>query len=281
MSLIIDKFVNNGAMRKVLFVFQLILKLFLIYIFFFIWARYFIRSLWLSLLVSAAATTAAQLLSIFLRGKKTRLSTLKIKEKEDAENMFLSLATSSSPIAFFDKLTRSRHPSTTKRSKYILINHSEKSRTILYPFLQFRDFEKDDLTQIITTAKKENATKLVVPCGQVSKDAFAFAKNFELPIVILDKFETYKRLYKEYAVYPEITMIYKKDKALAFRDLLAYSFNKGRTKGYLLSALVLFFAGFIVRANLYYSIMASILVVFAFVSQLNTTFNHSGSGEVL
>ena len=267
-------------MKKILFVLQLILKLFLIFVFFFIWARYFIKNIWLAVLVSAIATIIVDLITRILGRKKKNISNLKIKEKEDAENMFLSLNSSQNPLDFFEKLAKLKHPSVTKKAHYITINHTEKSKTILYPHLLFKPLSPDDLTDIIGQIKKEQAPKLVITCGESSKEAFTFAKNFDLKIVILDRFETYKKLYKDYDCYPEITMTYKKDKALAFKDLLAYSFNKNRTKGYFLSALVIFLSSFLVRANVYYCIMASLLVLFAFISQFNWLFNKS-EGELL
>lgn len=267
-------------MKKLLFILQFILKIFLIFVFFFIWTRYFIKELWLSILTAAGATILIEIITRLAGRKKSNSASLKVKEKEEAENMFLSLSSNPSAFSFFEKLAKIKHPSVAKKTKYIVISHSEKTKTILYPYLYFKPLSIDDLSEIIEKTEKEKATKLVISCGECSKEAYSFAKNFDIKIVILDRFETYKKLYKEYDCFPEITRQYKKDKALAFKDLLAYSFNKNRTKGYFLSALIIFLAGFLVRANLYYSIMASILVIFAFISQFNWVFNKS-EGELL
>ena len=232
------------------------------------------------MLAAAGATLIIELFTLFIGRKKHRISSLKVKEQEDAENMFLSLTSNNNSMAFFEKLAKLKHPSVVKKSKFVVINHTEKSKTILYPYLLFKPLAIDDLAEIVAQTKKEKATKLVIACGDCSKEARSFAKNFDLKIVILDRFETYKQLYKDYDCYPEITMTYKKDKALAFKDLLSYSFNKNRTKGYLLSALAIFLAGFLVRANLYYSIMASLLIIFALISQFNWVFNKQ-EGEIL
>ena len=60
---------------------------------------------------------------------------------------------------------------------------------------------------------------------------------------------------------------------MVLKDFVSYSFNKNRTKGYLFSAFVLILSSLFVRATIYYCIIASILVVFAFVSQFNPYFN--------
>lgn len=267
-------------MKKVLLIFQIILKYCLLFVFFFIWTRYFVKKLWLAILISLFATIIADLLSRLFFRKKNTITSLKLKQQEEAENIFLSLNSNSCPINFFEKLAKIKHPSVTKHKKFISINHNEKSKTILYPFLFFKPLSPDDLTSILNETKSVAPTKLVITCGEASKETYVFAKNFNINIVILNKFETYKRLYKEYDCFPEITVTYKKDKKLAFKDLLAYSFNKNRTKGYFLSALVIFLASFLVRANLYYCIMASLLILFAFFSQFNWVFN-SPEGEIL
>ena len=60
---------------------------------------------------------------------------------------------------------------------------------------------------------------------------------------------------------------------LTFKDFVAFSFNKKRAKGYLLSAFLLAFSAIFVRTTIYYTIVATLLVVFAIISQFNTTFN--------
>lgn len=195
--------------------------------------------------------------------------------------MFLSLATTPNPMEFFYKLVKSKYPSIAKKEKYILINHSEKVKSVLYPFMQFSKLNIDNLTNILSNLKETEIKKVVITCNEADKTTLAFAKNFDYEIVILDKFETYKHLYEVYEIYPEISMHYKKAQKLSIKDLIAYSFNRSRTKGYLFSAVILLLSSMFVRANLYYAIISSTLLIFALISYANPFYNNICEEEIL
>lgn len=267
-------------MRKFLNIFQIILQVALIFFIVLIWARYFISSLWLSLLVSGIVTTIIELLIRFLQNKSNTAKNLKLQEKEDAENMFLSLCTSSTPLNFFYELAKTKHKA-VKKGKYILIEHEGDNNVALIPFLSFSPLKNDDLLPYINIAKKDKCKKIVVICSEIDPQTNSFAKNFDIEILLLDKYNAYSNLYKPYQFFPAITMKYKKDKKLAFKDLVAYSFNRGRTKGYLFSAFILFLSSLLIRPSLYYCIVASLLLLFALISYTNPYFNPKISKEVL
>ena len=266
-------------MKKILNIFQILLQVALIFFIVLIWARYFISSLWLGLLVSLIVTIFIELAIKFLQKRTNTAKNLKLQEKEEAENMFLSLCTSSTPLNFFYELAKTKHKA-IKKGKYILIEHDEDI-VALIPILSFSPLQSDDLLPFISLAKKNNWKKIVVVCGEVDRNTNSFAKNFDIEILLLDKYNSYSNLYKPYDFFPTITMKYKKDKKLAFKDLVAYSFNRGRTKGYLFSAFILFLSSLLIRPSLYYCIVASLLLLFALISYTNPYFNPKIKKEVL
>ena len=270
-------------MKKVSLIFQELLKIFLIYLILFVWIRYFVRKLWLASLISLLSTLGLYAL-IFLLSKKKRLKFgLKLKEKEDAENMFLSLSFSANPMDFFNKLASSKHHDVTKHKNYLAIEYKlEKVKTLLYFDGSFAGLTIPRLCEIYAKLKKEKASKIVIACYEITdKNLLGFLHNFEEKFVILDRFQSYEKLYKLYGIYPEITKKYSNKKSLAFKDLFAYSLNKKRTKGYLLSALILILCGLFVRASLYYYLMASLLIILALISQFNTHFNLKNDEEII
>ena len=93
-------------MKNFLLIFQNILKLFVIFLISFIWTKYFIKTLWICLLVSIFITFLIYFSIRYFQRKKYNKNNLKIKEKDDAENMFLSLATSKNSIDFYFKLAK-------------------------------------------------------------------------------------------------------------------------------------------------------------------------------
>lgn len=331
-------------MRKIKLIFHEILKFFLIFLLSFIWLRYFFRKLWLVTLLATILSLTIYLLLFLIGHKKKIKNGLKLKEKEDAENMFLSLACEEKPINFFEKLALKKHENVVKRKEYLLIKHkiqdsqNEKSvqmndhvtnlkknatklskksssknddesssnqsllneslqnesvlnenfsntltkTTLLYVDLSFDGMTIPRFMEIYNKVKKEKAEKIVICCKEVTdKQLGSFLANFDEKILILDEYGTYEKLYKFYDCFPKITKKYNSEKRMVFKDFLAISFNKKRTKSYLLSAFILVICGLFVRTTIYYCIVASLLVVFALISYFNPIYNTKTESEVL
>ena len=251
-------------MQKVSRFFQIFFKFLMIFFISFIWVRYFIKSLWQSFLISLAITILIDIISRIFTKKKNAHILLKSKEREKAENCFFSLCMDENNLEFLFKLASSRH-CCKKLSKCILILHPE-SKIILFPYFNFLSLSQDDVVKIVNSVKTHNPTKIVILCHSILKETASFVKNFDIDVQLLDQYDAYQKLYKIYDVYPEIKYSYKKDKKLALKDLAMYSLNRSRAKGYFFSALILIFSSFFVRANLYYAIVASLLVILALIS---------------
>lgn len=240
----------------------------------FVWLRYVTKKFVLSLVLSAAISLVIYGIFFFYNRNKTNKTNLKIKEKEDAENMFLSLCLSDDAMVFFENLAKKKHENVTKKKEYIIISHPEKVKTILFADLNMAGVTVPRFMEIYSKVKKEKATKIVICCKDIAdKMLFSFLENFKEKILILNEYETYRRLYKYYDTFPPITTYKTKEKKVMFKDFLAYSFNKKRTKGYLFSAIVLIISGLFIPTTIYYCVIASILVVFALLSQFNPVFN--------
>lgn len=262
-------------MRRVNLFFQEIIKIFAFFLFYFVWIRYFLHSFAYATALSILCSIVSYSTILLFRRKKLGKNNLKLKEKEDAENMFLSLVFSNNPINFFYKLAKKKHPNVTKHKNYIVIEYSlENAKTVLCFDNSFSGLTQEKFVSTYNVIKKENPTKIVICCKDITdKSLFAFCLNFQEKIIIFDLYDTYQKLYKTYQMYPEITRTYRKEKKMAFKDFVAYSFNKKRTKGYLFSAFILVLSGIFVRATLYYCFMSTILLLFALISALNPYFN--------
>lgn len=240
-------------------------KLFLIFLAVFVWIRYFVKSLISSIIISAVITFIIDIVTrLVFKRKEIKLSQ-KIKEKEDAENMFLSLATTQDYLSFFKKFGKD---DCIKHKDYISFIENSK-KTILYPFLSFSSLSINDVAQIMKKVQKSKPQKIIIVAGEISKECFQFIKIFDEEIELLDKYQTYSKLYKPANIYPEITRKVKKNKKLTIKELLAHSFNRARCKGYILSAFALLFCSLFVKATLYYTIVTSLLLIFAIISYTN------------
>lgn len=269
-------------MRKIVLFLQEVSKVSICFFICLIWTRYCFYQKWLAFLL-AGIFTAIIFLAIWLyRRKKNLKTTLKLKEKQQAEDMYLSLAIQAKPIDFFYKLAQKKHPSLKKTANYIVVNHDQqKVKTVLYFDDCLNGLDENKLFKINKKVCKEKATKIVVCCREI-KDNKAFLLADQLPEkwLILDQYQTYQDLYKLYDCFPETTITTTKSKLTA-KQLVAYSFNKKRTKGYLLSGFILMLSAMMVRFSIYYCFMASLSFVFAIVSQFNGKFNKKQSTEVL
>ncbi len=267
-------------MQKISYIFQIIFKIALIFLIIFIWVRYFVSSLLISILITVSLTLIIDFITRFIAKKKYNKTSLKQMEREEAENCFLSLSINKKSTDFFLKLAEKKHKA-EKRKNYILINHEENVKVILFPYLTHKALSTDDIIKILSATKSISPSKIVVVCGSIEKETFSFIKNFDVEFVLLDQYETYQKLYKPYETYPEITIKYKKEKSLAFKDLIAYSLNRSRAKGYFISALFLILSTLFVKTTIYYCIVASVLVMFSLISLYNPFARNVKTKEIL
>lgn len=268
-------------MKKSLSLFRFLIKFSLTFILIFIWLRFFINSTLIAIMLSVAITLILQVLIYFLFFNHKNKLSLKSQEEEDAQNMFFSLANVTNSVDFFFNLVISRHKNVAKNREYIKIIHQNEKTTILYPLISFKSLDEDCLISIIKKTNKPNVCKLVIVCGEFDKSLVKFIKNFDIEIVLLDKFQTYSLLYKEYEFYPQITHRYSKEMKRKFSELISYSFNRSRSKAYTLSAFALFLMSFFVKINIYYYIMISVLLIFSLISLTNTKYNYKKQEELL
>lgn len=265
-------FVNKLGMRKLSLIFQEVLKFFLIFLLVFVWVRYFVRRLAFAFLISALISAVIYVALLLIFRKKKNKEGLKIKEKEDAENMFFSLVCDDERMDFFMKLALSKHKNVKKHSQYLIIEHENGVKTLLYILANFENLTVPKFMDIYNKIKNK-AQKMVILCYSYDREVVSFAGNFDKYFIFLDRFSAYERLFKYYNIFPEVKQKYKKDKKLTFKDFMAYSFNKKRVKGYILSSFLLVLSALFVRTTIYYCLTATVLIIFAIISQFNTTFN--------
>lgn len=268
-------------MKKFLYILQLFLKFSLIFFISFIWLRYALKSFWIAFGISFLISAFFMLVIFFIKRKNVSKTNLKLNEQEDAENIFLSLSVSQNPTTFFFDLAKSRHKEVLKKKNYIIIKSSDKTNILLYPYIKYNKITKNDLIQIINKIKNEQIDRLIITCFDYEKDVLRFSTNFDIDIKLLDQFESFAYLYKEYNFFPEIVLKNKKEAKRSFKDLIAFSFNKTRTKGYIFASFVLFITSFFVKLNIYYCIISTLLLMFAFISFFNPKFNKINSKELI
>lgn len=272
-------FVKNLFMAKARLLFQELIKIICIMLFYFVWIRFFIKKHFIALVLSSLASAITYLLVYFITRKKMQKNGLKLKEKEDAQNMFLSLAFAHNQGKFLEKIAKQNHEKITRKTHHVIVDEKEKFAIYFEESLSGLNVQK--LFEINRLLSRENLLKIIILCREISdKQVYGFLDSFKQKNIILNQYETYEKIFKENNIFPEITTQTPKEKKLDVKDLFAYSFNKKRTKGYLFSAFILILSSLFVRATLYYCVISSLLLVFALISYFNPKFNKK-EGQII
>ena len=254
-------------------------RLFLIFIISLIWCRYFIEDLTLSISLTIIITLIIDTIITLIFAKKTERANLKNSEIEKAENYCNKFIFSDKSYAvnFYYNLASKRYKA-RKLSKYIIVEHRENN-VLLYPFYKFEDFNIEDLISTYNYAKKAKVNKLVICVNKTNANVLKICDKLDIKIIILDKYQTYNKLFKEYNYFPQEFII--KTQKNTFKSLVEYSLNKKRTKGYLIASIILLFSSFIVKYNIYYLISSSILLILSLFSFINPKFNKKTEDNIL
>ncbi len=267
--------------------FNTFFRISLIFLICLVWFRYFVANFWLSILYTVLATTLIEIsLHYILRNRKEK-EFMKAKDATLADKIAVSFAfNNEDALNFYYDLAKSRHK-VTKRSKYLIVEHKiesseEPSKTILYPSYSLSNFMPQDLVNILSKLKKVKFSKLVICAKDVSREAITLSNQVEgVQILILDKKDAYNKLMKSYNMFPEKITELKATTKMKIKEMVAYSLNKKRSKGYFFASVILLISSFLFRMNLYYVIMSSILLLLSLVSYLLPKYNIVLPDEIL
>lgn len=265
--------------------FNIFFRICLIFLICLVWFRYFVDNFWLSILYTSLTTIILEVGLHYFIVKKDEREFLKKEELLMAEKIAISFCfNSKKSVDYFFKLARQKH-SAIKRSKYILIENKvdgDTNQVVLYPFYKMNKFMPQDLIDVLGSLKRVEFCKIVLCVNESSKEVLSLANQMsDKKIVILDKYETFHKLIKPYNFYPEELVELKKNKKHKFQELVAYSLNKKRSKGYFFASIILLFSSFIFRMNLYYVIMSSLLLLLSLISFILPKFNNIKPEEIL
>ena len=244
-----------------------LIKFALVFMIFFIWLRYaFDSDLQAALISLPCGMIVIALINLLTRNKKETIS-LKIKEEQEARSMFDNLIQNKN-YDFFFQLAKTRHKNVKKNRIYTIIEN-EEGKIMIYPYLKMKALDKDCALSIYISANKQKIAKVIICAQTIEKDVENFCKNLSIDIVLLDQYDCYQYLFKEYDFFPQQT--HTPSSSSKFKQILGYAFNRSRAKGYAISAMLLLAISFFIRQNLYYCIVATILLLFALLSTLQSS----------
>jgi len=261
---------------------KIIPRLFRFLLFFtlsFIWCRYYINSIYATLTISIIFSFVLDIILNFISKKREGKQNLKneeIKKAENYSNKFI-FSQPNYAINFYFNLAQKRH-NAKKLKNGVLIEHKD-TKILIYPYYRITNFNSENFVDSYNYAKKNKANKLIICANEFEKNIEKLASSLDINVVFLNKYDAYKKLMKEYNYFPEELSL--KEIKTTFKSLIEHGLNKKRMKGYLISAFILIFSSFIVKFNIYYLIMSSILIILALFSYFNPKFNKKIPDQIL
>lgn len=253
-------------MRKINYIFKILLEFLLLFFIFFVWVKFVTKKTVLSFVISSIIASVIEGIITVFRCKKSDKYSLKEKEKLEAEKMFVSLTNNGNQTLFLINLFKSRHKNVKNEKGLILLTKGEDNVAIL-PIFKYENLTCDDINSAYQKAKKFSPSKIIILCNNYTADKTSFVKTFPTDIKLLDKYQTYAHIYKEYDFYPQYSKEIKTTPT--FKSVFTSIFNHSHAKGFIISALFLLIGSFFTKLNLYYIISTSILASFGLICLFN------------
>ena len=267
-------------MKVMLKILQLLIKASIIFVLFFVWLRFYLNSIWQVFALSIFFTIILLIILSNYQKNKTAKTYLKTKEQQEAEQMF-ELLIKNQDTNFFYNLLKQRNSNTITHKDFFTIKTQEKKDVVLYPHLKIQSLNHDNLLEILNKLTKIKKDKLIICCNSYDKNIENFITQFDYEILILDKYTTYQYLFKEYDFYPELPIKKEKNAKTKFKELLSYSFDRNKAKSYFFSAIFLLAISFTINTNLYYCIVASLLILCSLICLIKPTTKENKINNIL
>ena len=274
--------VNNYYMKRFNFfkTFDAFFRILIIFLACFVWCRYFIDNLWISLVATIFLTIIIDLTINFVKNKRQKKKNTYKEEDEKIQqyiNTFI-FSEDNFSVNFFYELAKIKHQA-QKKNKYIEVVNTNK-KIILFPYFIYRDFNSDDLVLVYNKTKKEMSSRLIICTNTIDNNAIKLAQKLPLDVYILDGNQVYEKLLKKYNYFPYLTKL-KSETKIGFKEILSYALNKKRTKGYFIASVILLLSSFFVPYKIYYVVMATLLLILSLVSFSNPKYNKIENIELL
>lgn len=241
-------------------------EILIILLFAFIWTRYFIDNLTLSIILAIALTLAVAFVIARknkVKAEKYNLIKVSNKKLENFRQYFL----------FTNKLTILNEIKLQINGDFIADNLLYHKNGIYALFNKEKPVCKDDIIALIQKIDTHKIESITILCTSIEAETANFAKNianihFEILNLndIATKFYGDKLNSDEFANSPKI--VYKQNAIITFKTFLLMFLRPQNAKGYFFSAIILIFASIIVPHKIYYYVSASILLILALSCKL-------------
>ncbi|MBE7073761.1 MAG: hypothetical protein E7379_01565 [Clostridiales bacterium] len=250
-------------MKKLSILIQEIIKLIIFFIVSLVWLNSYLYDKAFAISLAIAISLTLEVITLFISREKLAKKNLKAAQLKDAENMFFSLATDKNATDFFFNLFSTRYKTINQLKDYLILEEQDGKKTLFYPFLKISTLEIDDIFSI--SKLSDEVDKIIIACNDFSVTCKQYKLKKE--IIILNKYDTYNKIFTEYEYYPQVANVPKQNN-FSCKNLFNTIFNKSKTKGYLFAGLILLISSSYIPYNIYYKLTATILLLFASICLL-------------
>ena len=281
MSIKYDKPSIIEYMKKITRVFDFILSRAIIFALAFIWCRYYIKPVYLSVAAALGATFILSLILFLISRPKKRKTAISGVEKEhmnDVINQFM-YSSNRQNSEYFYGLIKNEYPATLLPE--CIVTENNKVKTLMFTRFTIAPAIPDDIREIIIECRKYGAKRAIVFCGAFSDKAKETAGKIEgIEIVLMNAENTYGFL-KDFNLYPAITIETTQKRRKPLKVFFKYAFSRTKVKAYLWGAAIMLLGSFFVLYNLYYLISATVFLFFALLSFISFKFKQEPEKSLL
>lgn len=230
----------------------------IVFLFSFIWLRFYIKNMIVSLLLSIVISL---LFLIVIRKIYNKKMSANIKNKSDLEKLknfsnSLLLTSYEDNLDFFQKI----FPESKIQDFYLIATNN----TLIIPKLDCLEFSINDLLTILKHKNINQQKAITIITPSVNKACMEYALSLSIKINFLN----IQDIYNMNSNMPSSIITITPQKTNTLLTIAKMFIDKKNIKGYILSAIFIIFSSFIVPYKTYYLISASILLILAFISTI-------------
>ena len=216
----------------------------------FAWIRFATKSFAWATAISLSILIVINLLLYFFRSKKSSTTSQKVLEKQSNEFFlnYCALSPRERTLLAGDFF-----------GKRIKTNLYKQESTLTLVALEQKPLDINNALSCAKYAIDNDANKLIVLCNSCSKDDFKTLQSIQNIKVNIMLGVTAFQYFCAHATPPQNVLTCNSANKIRFRDLANEALKKSKAKRYFLSGLLIFFCSLVVRYNIYYVFISSIL----------------------
>lgn len=244
---------------------------FCVFLIIYAWINFYIRSLWITFILSLIFTAALVfVMYYFLEKKQDKKSKAKHRTSlvEKYNIAFRLLSTNEKKDLLRQVFSVIHSTNVDQDLNYIIqgVSHSIIIAT------QYENLSQHDLLNLMESRHNDTIDQYIVICNHHTNINTKLLRNKVIKLITKDDLYTY---FENTNIFPDISFIDENIYKLSWLDLRRKIFAKERARSYFFAGLILILSSIILPYQRYYRIMGSILLILALTCKLLPLIKHS------